>query len=234
MKKTLILLTVLGTLMAPACTQRRHDGEEKKQNYIQSLKDSLAATTTQIDSCRANIDRLNQQLADGLQQFAVVENPREVEGYFILNSWRKRYPPTATGIVARMSKSEQLELVAFLRGGSFNRIEVSAVGNTVASAVVPHDQALNYTVDGNTTVMFDGAKADSIADFIANNELNKIELRFINNGRITGRTTLPDDTKNMIARTWGVAGARKELIKNEARTAMLQQKVNLLRSHIDK
>lgn len=231
---TLISATILVALISISCNSKKAKINKSSEQYASALQDSLRNAQRSLDSCTNRIKILNDKINHQISNFSIVENPREVEGYYILNGWQKRYPPTSTGIIARISKNEQLELIAHLRGASFDQIIVFSAGKSINSDRVPYDQALNYRLDGNTTVMFSGLKSDSIAQFIADNELNNIEICFTNNGRQTGRTQLGTDYKKMILDTHKLSHNRKELTKTENLSRLFQQKINILRAHTEK
>lgn len=230
-----ILYTLIAILLVlPACGGNKADREKARNDYKQALSDSIASASTSIDECNNRIAILNDQMNNLLQDFSIVSNPREVEGYYILNGWQKRYPMQTTGLVARVSENEQLELIATLKGSTFDAIEAVGPTSSAVSATVPHDQALNYRREGLTSVMFSGAKADSIGQLIANNELNNIKIVYLEgNGKTKGNWQMPQEFKNMVARTYALASARKELRSLERRVVMLREKINLLRAHLD-
>lgn len=220
------LLTLL-----PACGGNKK-GEKMKADYSAALNDSIKSNELQITECENRLKDLTDNVNVWLRDFTPVNNPREVEGYSIYNGWQDRYPLQKTGLIARISENEQLELIAALSGGQFTSIKIETP-TEVYSDTVPHDQALNYKRDGLNTVMFSGARADSIAKAIADNELNTIKVVFIENGP-RGSWTIPEDYKKMIAATWMLYSTRREQIRLEGRMKMLHEKINLLRAHIDK
>lgn len=232
--KRLLYAAIAVLLVLPACGGNKQDREKARNDYKQALSDSITAASNSIEECNSRIAALNDRVSGLLKDFSIVSNPREVEGYFILNGWQKRYPMQTTGIVARVSENEQLELIATLKGATFDAIEAVGPESSAASDIVPHDQALNYRREGLTSVMFSGAKADSIGMLIANNELNNIKIVYLEGGGKTkGNWQMPQEFKNMVARTWALASARKELRSLERRVIMLREKINLLRTHLD-
>lgn len=199
MKKILPLLVIL--IIIGGC--RKYDSEKATQNradWQTSLLDSINDLTRSRSSDSLRLTELRENLATALDEFATVDNPREVEGYYILKTWERKYPLTSTGLIARLLKSEGLELIA-ASGKRFSAIRVVSGNESVESEIVPPDQALNYTANGLTTVAFTGAKADSIAQFVASHVSGEVKLEFLNPGVATSQI-IPQPTKNMIMATW--------------------------------
>lgn len=232
MKKSILMLLFVSLLIC-GCAKKKSDGEKAQQNYKLALEDSIKSQQRMVDSCNMVIDDLKGVIDSKIGDFAVVENPREVEGYYILKNWIGKYPLKVTGLVARISKSEQLELIAAAKGLTFDQILIESGDQSVESAVVPHDQALNYRLDGLTTVMFSGEKGYEIGEFVANNELNDVKMVFLEGGKVKGNWTLPADTKKMVSLTWLLSNSMKELNRNEMKVRMLHQKIDILRHHIE-
>lgn len=232
MKKAAILALATGLIMSGGCAKKNESGKKAAETYQETLKDSIKSLTTEIDSCDMVASSLSDQVNNLLRDFTAVNNSREVEGYTIFNGWEKRYPLKSTGLIARINGGEQLELVAALTGGVFDRISVTADQETLSTAVVPNDQALNYRRDGLTTVMFTGEEADAVARLIADNELNPITVTFLNNGKKTGSWHIPGDYAKMIAMTSMLYSAHKEQNALERKSVLLSEKVKLLRRHL--
>ncbi len=230
MKKYLYIL--LSTLFLVACGGNKTDKEKARNEYGNALNDSIKTAEDQIEEANSRIAVLNDEVNTWMRDFTVVNNTREVEGYYIFNGWQKRYPLSTTGLVARIAENEQLELIASLKGATFNRIEVMAPTSSVGSDIVPFDQALNYRRESLNTVMFSGAKADSIAQLIADNELNTVKVVFFEGNSTKGNWQIPEDYKKMIMSTWMLYSSRHEQMKLEHKVVMLREKINLLRAHL--
>ncbi|MDE6026826.1 MAG: hypothetical protein K2G23_01990, partial [Muribaculaceae bacterium] len=200
MKKTVILSAAL--LLLAGCAHKNESGKAARESYRAALEDSIKNVTAQIDSCNEVAVSLQDKIGNLLPEFRAVAKAREVEGYMIFQGWESRYPLQSTGMVARLSESRQLELVAVLKGGNFDRIRVNAPSATAESAVVPHDQALNYRQGGLNTVMFTGPEADSVAQLIADNELNPITVTFLNGGKPAGTWKMEHGNAKMITMTY--------------------------------
>lgn len=231
MKK--LFWVVLSAIILMGCTGNKTEKINNKENYKAALADSVKAAERKIDSISNCLADLNEFVDSHINEFASVDNPREVEGYYILRNWVGKYPLSTNGLVARLTKSEQLELIATSRGVTFDLIEVVSGENSVKSAVVAHDQALNYRMEGLTTVMFSGEEAYSVANFIADNELNNIKLLYLENGKPRGSWQIPTDYKKMISSTFMLSASMRDLHKLELLRTKLHQKIDIMRKHME-
>lgn len=220
-------------LLLPACSGGKGDKGNAKEKYAASLNDSIAQAEKEISECEIRLKQAGDSANVWMRDFTPVKNPREVEGYMIFSGWQNRYPLQSTGMVARINENEQLELIAALAGGRFTSIAVTTPYGTAFSDTVPHDQAMTYKRENLNTVMFSGARADSIARLISDNALNDVRVEFIENG-VRGNWTMPGDYKKMVSATWMLYSARRDQIRLEGRIKMLHEKINLLRAHIDR
>ncbi len=167
-----------------------------------------------------------------ISNFEYVSNPRQVEGYYIYNGWKNRYPLKQTGVVARITEDERFELIAVLSGKHFNQLSVSNGSESVETKVVPHDQALNYRAGSLNTVCFYGSAADSVGMFIAENMPDALTVTYMEGGK-TGSYTLPADQKEMIAATYNLYVAQRNNHRLEATIPMLSQKIDSCRRMIE-
>ncbi|MDE6409478.1 MAG: hypothetical protein K2K81_04455 [Muribaculaceae bacterium] len=229
MKKLTIFF--VAALMLGACAKKNDSGEREYETYKITLTDSVQIISNEMDSCNEVATTLKDKIGSLLPEFRAVNNSREVEGYMIFQGWENRYPLQSTGVVARLSESRQLELVAALKGGEFDRIRVNAPSVSAETAVVPYDQALNYRRDGLNTVLFTGPEADKVANLIADNELNPITVTFLNGGKQTGTWRMDHDNAKMITMTYLLYSANKEHKELEVRLLKLGEKRKLLRQH---
>ena len=216
-----------------SCSSKSNKGEAMQNDYVNALQDSIAATQHAIDSCENQLSIETDQVNEWLRDFTVVSNPREVESYYIFQGWQNRYPLQNTGLVARISNGETLELIAALKNSTFDSITVESGESSASTAVVPNDQALNYRRDGLTTVMFSGPEADAAAKLIADNELNKITVVFKENGKVKGSWQMTDDYKKMISATSLLYSARRSQMSLENGLKLYTAKLNILRNHLD-
>lgn len=231
MKK--LFMASLTALLLASCAGSNADKDKAKNDYTNALNDSITAIQRDIDSCQNKMQAMSDIVNNWMRDFTAVENPREVEGYYIFNDWQDRYPLQSTGLVARISNGERLELIAALKGSTFNSIMVESGNESATTAVVPHDQALNYRRDGLNTVMFSGVEADSVAQLIANNELNIIKVIFLENGKVKSSWQMPVDYKKMVSATWMLYSSRREQMQLENRITRDNMKIDILRTHID-
>ncbi len=229
-----ILSFFLPALLLASCAGGNADKEKAKNDYKNSLADSISAAELRIDSCENEIKELTDNVNNLLRDFTVVDNSREVESYYIFNGWQNRYPLQNTGLVARISSGERLELIAALKGSTFNSIRVESGEEAAESAVVPHDQALNYRREGLNTVMFSGAETDAMAQLIADNELDPVKIIYLENGKVKGSWQMPEDYKKMVSATWMLYSSRSRQIKLEGYMKMLCKKIEILRVHKDR
>ena len=234
MKKLLYTLLIPAALLASCAHNGAKEREKAQNDYKQALADSIESAKLGIDSCENQLQITSDQVNTWMRDFTVVSNPREVESYYIFNGWQNRYPLQSTGLVARISNGETLELIAALKGSTFNSITVESGEHSASSAVVPHDQALNYRREGLNTVMFSGEEANSVAEMIADNELNNITVIFNENGKVKGKWQMPADYKKMVSATWLLYSARRKQMNLEGTMRMLNAKINILRGHLDK
>lgn len=231
MKK--ITIAILPALLLASCAGGNADKDKAKNDYRQALADSITAAQRNVDSCENRLKVMTDNVNQWMRDFTVVNNSREVEGYYIFNGWQNRYPLQSTGMVARISNGERLELIAALKGSTFNAVMVESGEKSATTAVVPHDQALNYRREGLNTVMFAGAEADSVAQMIADNELNVIKVIFLENGKPKGSWQIPEDYKKMISATWMLYSSRQQQMRLEAEMKKEFKKIEILRTHLD-
>lgn len=232
MKK--ITIAILPALLLASCAGGNADKDKAKNDYRQALADSVTAAQRNVDSCENRLKVMTDNVNQWMRDFTVVNNSREVEGYYIFNGWQNRYPLQSTGMVARISNGERLELIATLKGATFNAVMVESGEKSATTAVVPHDQALNYRREGLNTVMFAGAEADSVAQIIADNELNVVKVIFLENGKPKGSWQIPEDYKKMISATWMLYSSRQQQMRLEAKMRKEFKKIEILRTHLDK
>ena len=232
LKKYILPFSLLMLVSLSGCGTKKPAAAEQREKWLLSLNDSISKYQKDIELVGDSLDAARESVGRLVGAFDYVNNPREVEGYYILNGWKAKYPLSSTSMVARINESEGFELIAALSGGFFNEIAVSAGGSTVSSDIVPHDQALNYRVGNFNTVCFSGGKADSIGEFISSHEAETITLAFLN-GKRTGSLSLPSADKDMIARTWQLYAQQKELHRLEKELPRLSGKIAACRRMLE-
>lgn len=235
MKKTWasIFIGAVISLSIASCGSKNESNDKAKENYVQSLKDSISIIQAEIDSCNMQLDTRKNEVEQLLRGFTTIANSREVAPYMIMTTAQNSYPLKNTGVIARINDSGQFEIVAALTGRTFNQISVTSGAETVTSATVPHDQALNYRTDTMNTVMFLGPQADAIGALVFDNELNPLTIQYLNGGGSVSYK-ITSDQAHVIAYTYQLYNAMTEMKKLEQRVPMLHQKLNVLRVHLDK
>lgn len=229
--KTKYLISILAAtaVVMPGCRPKeKSDKAIEREKWIESLNDSIALYHHQIDSATARLDELHENVGAMLQDFEYVNNPREVEGYYIYRGWRNRYPLTGNGLVARISKDEGLELIACHSGAPFTSIAISSGEGAVESNVVPHDQALNYRNGNLTTVCFYGEKADSVAMYISDHQAEPLTVTLLQ-GKANGKFALQPDAARMISATWQLYSSQKECGRIEREIPLLNRRIDTCR-----
>ncbi|MBD5298851.1 MAG: hypothetical protein HDS22_02635 [Bacteroides sp.] len=227
-----IIPLALAALFLPSCRVKTPEAVEQREKWLESLNDSIDKYQGEKERVEAALAEAHEKVAAMVGSFDYVSNPREVEGYYIFNGWKGRYPMQSTALVARVTQDIRFELIATLTGAHFNEIGVSADGATVASEVVPHDQAFNYRAGNLNTVCFYGEKADSIGAFISSHSMADISVAYME-GKRTGSLRLPSDEKQMIARTWELYAAQREMTRLEKELPRLSGRIAACRRMID-
>ncbi len=229
--KKLVIAAIALTMLA-GCGGKKNNKAEREAAYAEVLNDSIEAVNREIDSCESRLKVVHDEIGGWLHDFTNVANPREAGAYTIFTDFKDKYPLTNTGLAARINSNGQLELIAALKGSRFNRIAAMVPEQTAESDTVLPDQALNYTADGLTTVLFTGPKAVAVAKLISDNQLNRPRLNFINNGPIL-TWNIPNETAKMVMATYLLYERQQEAARLELRIPMLHEKINLLRAHRD-
>lgn len=237
--KTPTILLCIALLFA-SC-HRRNEAKERvqaeREAWEASLPDSLARVEHQMDSVRTEITTLSADMERMLPDFDYVNNPREVEGYYIAKAWKAGYPLKSTGLMARLTQGENLELIAALSGSAvFNQIRVEVDGQTAETSVVPHDQALNYRMAGLNTVCFSDSAANSVAALIASPPSGGrgANIIFLNDGKQTGSLSYPAKSQSVMTATWNLYSTRSSIQHDERLIPLLARKAALLTDKIEK
>lgn len=219
----LIGIAVMGVV---GCAKvKRPQAADEHDAWQESLNDSIAKYQNIVDSINILLPQIHSEIETSLSDFQYVNNPKMVEGYYIVSSWASKYPLTSTGLLARITESETIEISACLSKGRFTHISLSSGGDQYTSPPVSHDQAFNYATSSFDRVCFSGGVADSIADFITSHENQKINVTFIENSA-TGNFSLPEGEKQMVASTWNLY-TKQRMVKE------LQKNISLYSAKID-
>lgn len=230
MKRKHLLLAVIGLTLAACSGVKKPEAAVERENWLLSLNDSIKLYQQQTEEVTTNLSDLKNRIGEVIVDFDYVSNPREVEGYYIFKGWKDRYPLTTTGVVARITEDERLELLATLAGGTFNELGVTSGGETRSTGVVAHDQALNYRTPDFNKVCFTGAKADSVAMLIA--EFPSSEVSYLEGGK-KKTVKLPADLQSMLAATWRLYSLQKEAHGYEKELPRLAGKIAACRRMLD-
>lgn len=235
---SIILAVVVIAMIGGGC-HRRNEAKERIQAergaWEASLPDSLKSIERKSDSIREEIKTLSLEMERMLPSFDYVNNPREVEGYYIAKSWKSQYPLSKTGLVARLTQGENLEVIAALSGGAhFDRIRVEAGGETAESSQVPYDQALNYRMAGLNTVCFSDSAANSCARLIANHNGGDIKITYLNGDKNSGTLNYPKASQATMTETWNLFDTRSRMQHDEHLIPLLARKAAIINERIEK
>ncbi len=211
-------------LLAACGGEKRTAAAEAHDAWLLSLNDSIDALRQQAEEANLEISRLHDEVDSILPEFERVDNPRYVEGFTIYKGWAGKYPLTATGVVARVTESGEMELVAALKGGRFKALAVEAGEDRAQTADVPFDQALNYRAGNLNTVAFTGGKADTVAMTVANNRGADVTVTFLDGGKVAAHK-LTGAEKEMIAATWRLTDTYRRARLLERELPLIQQKI---------
>ncbi|MDE6330562.1 MAG: hypothetical protein K2L83_07645 [Muribaculaceae bacterium] len=235
--KNIASLTVLAGCILTGVIFSAGDGEKKRieaaaaarREWHDALRDSIARITNLREKDSLEIISLRTRIDELLPEFTPVENPREVEPYYILSALRGSYPLRSTGIAARVTASQRFELIAALNGQGFDAIRVVAPdGTSATSATVAHDQALNYTSGSLTTVAFTAGPSDNIGRLVEARGDAPLTLDFLRGGKCVASHKLSDAQKRWISTTWRLADCRKSLDSLENASTINSRKLGIL------
>lgn len=223
---------LLTSVMLTACgsdNKRAEAAAAAREEWHAALRDSIARITTLREKDSLEIVSLRTRIDELLPEFTPVENPREVEPYYILSAFRGSYPLRSTGIAARVTASQRFELIAALNGQGFDAIRVVAPdGTSATSATVAHDQALNYTSGSLTTVAFTSGPSDNIGRLVEARADAPLTLDFLRGGKCVASHKLSDAQKRWISTTWRLAGCRQSLDSLENASIVNSRKLGIL------
>lgn len=236
--KTIIIAGISALLIATGACSRKNEAKERiqaeREKWEASLPDSLKAVERQTDSIKAELQVLNNRFDAMIHSFNYVDNPREVEGYYISGGWAANYPLKSTGLVARLTKSEKLELIAALSGGAhFDRLRIVAGEQTAETSIVPHDQAFNYRMTGLNIVCFSDSAANSCAKLIAENAGSSINVVYLEGDRQTGKMAYSPANQSLMQSTWELYENRTATSRDERMIPLLAKKGAIINQKIE-
>lgn len=222
-----LLSLCLSLLLLASCGgKKQSEAAQRHEQWLMSLNDSIDKLRQRLQIINDSITLLHSQVDEQLAQFERMDNARWVEGFTIYKGWSGRYPLTSTGIVARITEDESLELVAALSNATFESIRIDAGSQSATSQRVPHDQALNYRAGSLNTVAFSGPKADSVAMVVAMNPDADAIVTFFGNQK-SGIHKLTAAEKEMIAATWRLSDTHKRANRLERELPLINEKIKI-------
>ncbi len=202
---------------------------EQREAWESSLKDSVANVAAQVDSVKTRIGELRSETDNLLANFKCVDNPKEVEKYYLPQIKGYAYPLDGNGLAARLMANEQLELVASFTGPRFTAIRINGGGESVSTPSVAPDQALNYRSGNTTTVAFSGKEVDSIAYKLAR-MTDPITVIYLEGGKKVGETRLSDVQAEGLRLSSRLAYTRRETLLSEKMLTLLSHKLERLKN----
>lgn len=225
--KTISLIFSLSLILSStACHKvKKTDAEIERENWIAGFTDSIDYYQEHSRQLQSQLDVLNTKIGGMLEDFELIKNPREVSGYYLVKGWNKKIPFTSTAIYARINENEKFEMIATLAGGTFNKISVGGL----ESETVPHDQAFNFRHERFNSVYFTGGKIDTIAEYIAHHNEDKINLEYIEGNKIKRKFDIPKDEKDMISQTWNLYSAKRAALTLEKEIWLSSHKIDTFR-----
>lgn len=233
MKKIYIAFLIFAGLLIASGGCKKYDdrpARQAREEWIGSLDDSIANIQKARSADSVMIETLRTTIDSEIKNFSQVNNPKEVEPYYILSKFRGAYPLKSTGVAARISKSLQFEIIAALSGKRFDAIRFTDASNSgVTSTVVAPDQGLNYLgSDGLAVAAFTGSANDTLGQFVDRNFNGKLRMDFISRGATIASIPLSDAQKQWIATTWKVASDRHRLDSLENMQILNSRKLEIL------
>lgn len=204
----------------------------ERENWENAIKDSLSVFEKRLEETEKALPVKREEVSRLLGEFTFIDNPREVEGFYIYTPLAKEYPLTGSGIAARLSKGEGAEVIAALSGANFEAIRLSAPdGESVASESVPYDQALNYRAGGLNTVAFTGHQADSLLLFAADHSGEPLTLTYLNPAVVKSVKISPSQ-QTALETTGRLVRERKAMLQMEGEIPMLSRKIQHIKGRI--
>lgn len=232
MKTRLLLPLITITLMAGLACCKKYDGDKTKndrEQWIASIKDSISNISAQRKADSLRIIQLRSDIDLWLQNFTQVNDPKQVEPYYIHTSFTGSYPLNSTGIAARIKNNQEFELVAALSGSQFDAIRFSAGEYSATSQSIKPDQALNFTSsDGLTVCSFSGDQTSRLAEFVNIHQPEQIWMEFLRDGQVRSSINLSHPQKRWISETWEMASERRLLDSLERTQMLTARKLELL------
>lgn len=234
-KFTILILATL-SMVATSCsngTKKSSEASDRHSQWVKSLSDSLDAVRQESSDNMRLIESLDSIAQNLSTRFSKTNNPKLVENYIIAKEFINYDTESHSGLIARITESNELELIATLRGGTFSAIEITNGNEYCKSAVVPYDKALNFRTSSANIVAFKGCEADSIGQFIANHSQKTIKLNFFSGNSKQSSIVIAEAQKEMIALTWKYIDAIRGKQQAERRSILLTEKAKIIETRIN-
>ncbi len=185
-----------------------------REAWRATLPDSLKHYEQLQAAAQSRADSLYAIVSAGAESLEVIDDEILVEKYRVAPGWKGYDTTASTGLLLRLLESNDVELVASLKGAPFTSIEVStAAGESAATEAVAQDGELNYRIGGLSRVAFNGESAERITTFVLAHLSEPLTLTFRPCG---SRITLSEKQKSMFA-TLGTLWQEQQKL-NEALT----------------
>lgn len=228
-----LLLAVAVGVTAAGCAGKsaKERVAAQRQQWEESLKDSVATAERQVDSVKNRISALRESTDKLLRRFRCVDNPKEVEKYYLPEVAGFSYPLTSTGLAARVMANEQFELVAAYQGASFTNIRIQADGKQMRTHAVAPDQGLNYRSGNMTTISFTGRDVDSLAYMLADISV-PVVVTYMEGERRVGEIKLSGPQTEALRLSAALASERRETLLSEKLLTLMSHKLGMLKAKV--
>ena len=231
MKKIGYLILSLGLLCSCSGKEKKSEAAQHRAAWIESFSDSTAAIRSEMEQINNNIINYQTNINSLLPYFEVIDNPKFVEKYSVYKGWKNYDTGAKTGVLLRLCENSSLEFIATLQGGYFDKITVTVAGETLSSAVVPYDKALNYRIGNTNIVGFKGSEIDSICQLISMNKNSDVKLTCV--GKTVQKTIiLTKEQKDMIDATYKLWSCNNNINKGNLRLQLLAEKLKIFENRI--
>lgn len=228
---SVIALTVLGGF---SCSRvKKPAAQIEREKWIESFNDSVKIYKERSESASKEIGQLHDEATEQLKNFEFVNGSKEGTGFYIYKGWRGRMPLQSSGLTARISEKEQLEIMATFTGGIFTQMVVSDGSSKYTTHIITYDKAVANRVGDRCSVGYFGASADSIAMIVADISTNPISISYLN-GKTIGTITLPADQKNMILETYRLYQTLSAVHKMEKDISVYSKKIDIFRKMMER
>lgn len=231
---TILISTLL--LVVASCSNGSKNPSEisnRHSQWVNSLNDSLTAVRQASEENMQLIESLDSVIIELSSQFSKTANSKLVENYIVKKEFINYDTESQTGLIARITENNEFELIATLKGKNFSAIEITNGSESVKSAIVPYDKALNFRTPTANIVAFKDNKVDSIGRFISENRDKPLKLIFLLGKSKQSSIVIPKNQQEMIALTWNYVDANIRKAKAERLTLLLSEKAKIIETRIN-